>query len=126
MRFAPQLWWRRRPAVAAAIATGVLAVSAGIYALMPQHTTQPPTTATATTVVEQHKPQYNEKQIARLEFTDSPLPEVVKSIEQTYGVTIEGYDENSELRLTLSYEGTAADIVETINLTLGTELKIKQ
>lgn len=126
MRFAPTVWWRRRPAIAAAVAAGVLAASAGIYMLMPHADTQdaPPEPKVVSTV--QPTATHDENQIARLEFTDTPLPEVVKSIEETYGVTIEGYEDHRDLQVTLSYEGTATDLIETINLTLGTELSIKQ
>lgn len=62
---------------------------------------------------------------ASLEFIDAPLSEVVEKIETTYGVTISGLPDK-ELYLTLKYEGTAQDLVETINDALGTDLKIEQ
>lgn len=125
-RFAPVVWWRRRPAIAAALAAGVLAVSAAVISLIPGEGTKAPVRETTKTTTLPAPPPRHENQIVRLEFSDAPLPEVVKSIEATYNIEIEGLDPETSLRLSLSYEGTAADLIDTINLLLGTELSIKR
>lgn len=63
-------------------------------------------------------------EVKRIEFTDAPLPEVIQAIERTYGVKVTNVPD-TEYRLTLSYEGTAADLIATINDLLGVELKIE-
>lgn len=59
----------------------------------------------------------------RIDFSDAPLSEVAVQIEKVYGVTIINVPQ-TEYRLTLSYEGTAADLIQTINDLLGTDLQI--
>ena len=44
-------------------------------------------------------------------------------IEKVYGVKL-GNVPDDDIRLSLSYEGTAADLVDTINDLLGTEIEI--
>ena len=60
----------------------------------------------------------------KIEFTDAPLADVVKEIERVYEVHVVNVPEMGDYRLTLSYEGTAKDLVETINELLGTSLGI--
>ena len=51
---------------------------------------------------------------------------VVEKINETYNVKVTGLPESpEEYRLSLHYEGTASDLVETINEILGTELTVK-
>lgn len=59
----------------------------------------------------------------RIEFSDTPLADVVKEIETAYGVTISDIPED-DYKLTLSYEGTAVELVAVINELLGTEMKV--
>lgn len=64
--------------------------------------------------------------VSVIDFEATPLPEVVAKIRDVYGVDVINLPENAEsYRLSLHYEGNAADLVETINETLGTEMKIK-
>ena len=58
-------------------------------------------------------------------FNDTPLAEVVKEIEKVYDVRLTSLPEE-EYRLTLSYEGTAEDLVATINELLGTHIEIEK
>lgn len=126
MRFVPVSFWRRRGAVAAAVAAGILVVSACVYMLLPvaettrQLSPEPPATTAAPS------PASSEYVVKSIEFTDAPLAEVVKAIEDTYNVKISGLEEGCKVRLTLSYEGTAADLVETINELEGTKLTIEE
>ena len=60
----------------------------------------------------------------RIEFKDTPLPKVAEAIAETYDVEITGIRPGDNTRLTLSYEGTAEDLVATINELLGTRLRI--
>lgn len=115
--------WKRK-FVAAAIACIVLAASAFIYTtLKPADSLQDKDINTG---VENTAPELpSSSATARLEFTDAPLQEVVSCVEKTYGVKISGVPDE-DIKLTLSYEGTADDIVETINETLQINLVIEK
>lgn len=115
--------WRRKIA-AAAIACVVLAASAFLYTtLKPADSLQDKDINAGVEIITPELPSSSVE--ARLEFTDAPLQEVVNSIEKTYGVKISGLPEK-EINLTLSYEGTADDIIETINETLQINLAIEK
>lgn len=62
----------------------------------------------------------------RLEFDDMPLSMVVKEIEKAYNVKISGLPADSDIHLTLSYEGNAYELIDTINQILDTNLKVEQ
>lgn len=64
-----------------------------------------------------------EQRIERIEFHDAPLKDVASDIERVYDVKINNVPAG-DIRLTISYEGTAADAVETINDLLGTNLTV--
>ena len=64
------------------------------------------------------------KKVERLEFTDAPVSRVVQKIENVYGVRLSNLPPDDP-RLTLSYTGTAADLVETINTMLGCDIRIE-
>lgn len=63
--------------------------------------------------------------VKEMKFEDASLPEVVKAIEEAYGITVEGETE-CQPRLTLSYKGTAEELVGAINDLLGTKLSIEK
>ncbi|MDE5882579.1 MAG: hypothetical protein K2H60_12690 [Muribaculaceae bacterium] len=116
-------WWRRT-AIAASVAIGVLAASAFLYVNLTRVSSEPQMpeqTMTAPEVKEKV-----ETEVKRIEFKDATLRQVAEAIEDTYGVEVVGIDSNSEIKLTLSYEGTADDLVETINELLGTSLRINE
>ena len=123
---APRPWWRRT-AVAASVAAGVLVMSAIVY-----FTTQSPTIpgsavheAPSSEVAAPVAP--SAQSVIRLEFDDMPLSSVVAEIENAYNVEISGLDEaDRDQRLTLIYEGNAAELVSAINEILGTQLTVEQ
>ena len=61
--------------------------------------------------------------VHRIEFTDASLDEVVDAVERTYGVKV-GNVTPCEQRLTLSYDGNAADLIGIINEILGTRMTV--
>lgn len=64
--------------------------------------------------------------VKAIDFENTPLTVVVEKINETYNVEVTGLPESpEEYRLSLHYEGTASDLVETINEILGTELTVK-
>jgi hypothetical protein len=61
--------------------------------------------------------------VVRLEFSNASLSEVTDEICRVYGVTLANIP-IEDYRLTLSHEGNAYDLVETINELLGTDIVI--
>ena len=62
-----------------------------------------------------------------LDFDNATLPEVLECIRTVYGQEVENVPDNADsYRLTLHYEGNAADLIYTINDILGTEMSIKK
>ncbi len=111
----------RHKVAAACISVAVLAASASIYYL----TSRPDTTAPVDNVNVQptETALAPEQRIERIEFHDAPLKDVASEIERVYDVKINNVPAG-DIRLTISYEGTAADAVETINDLLGTNLTV--
>lgn len=61
-----------------------------------------------------------------IDFDDAPLTAVIEEINHVYDVeVIDIPAEAAEIRLTLHYEGDVAGLIETINETTGTELRLK-
>lgn len=62
-----------------------------------------------------------------IDFEDTPLPIVVERINEVYGVEVMNLPENAdEYTLSLHYEGNAADLVDTINDILSTQMYVSQ
>ena len=61
----------------------------------------------------------------RIEFKDATLKEVINEIEKIYNVKIENVPD-TDVRITLSYEGTAEELVDVINDICTTKLTIKR
>lgn len=119
---APNRW--RRMAVAASIAFGVIVASACVYFLTVNEPATEPIEETAGPVASAPA-EAPEKVSRRIRFDDAPLAKVVDEIEKVYGVQVSPVADNDTTRLTLSYEGNAADLLDTINELLGTDLKLE-
>ena len=67
------------------------------------------------------------KTIVRIiDFDDAPLSAVIEEINHVYGVEVTDMPADAaETRLTLHYEGDVVGLIETINETTGTELRLK-
>lgn len=125
IRFLPAVpWWRRRGVVAAAIG-GALVASAAVFTYIVPDREEGgnlPTEQVVTPAVE--TPAATE--VKKIEFADAPLARVVEEIERVYNVKVTNLPAGGDYRLTLSYEGTAEDLVETINDLLGTNLAVER
>lgn len=111
----------RHNVAAACIGVTVLAASASIYYFTAyDHNTPREETITLPAKESAVAP---EVRIERIEYHDAPLKDVVAEIERVYGVTI-GNVPDKDMRLTISYEGTAQDVVETINDLLNLNLTV--
>ncbi|MDE6272637.1 MAG: DUF4974 domain-containing protein [Muribaculaceae bacterium] len=125
----PSFW--RRHAVAASVIGIALIAAAAAATFVVLHKDEAPTPAptnvaapsTDAPSTEIELPSVSE--VKKIEFNDAPLPEVVKSIEATYNVKISGQTAGQP-NLTLSYQGSAEDLVATINDLLGTNLSIEK
>lgn len=60
-----------------------------------------------------------------IDFDDAPLLTVVDQIKLIYGVDVENIPVNAEeLYISIHYEGTAMDLIETLNEILGIDMRI--
>ncbi|RXE74478.1 hypothetical protein ED551_03025 [Muribaculaceae bacterium Isolate-013 (NCI)] len=118
---APGTGWRRirvAAAVAAVIAAG--ATAAFIYngnrpEAAPQEGTKVAVTAPAAL-----------RAVKVIDFDDAPLTDVAARIEEVYGVKVTNLPGDAAgYRLTLRYEGSAPDLVATVNELLGTEMEVE-
>lgn len=77
--------------------------------------------------VEQHQVVEPALAVKVIDFDNAPLPAVVRQIREVYGVEVSGLPEDADrYRLTLHFEGNAADLVESINELLHLELTLEQ
>lgn len=99
----------RRNVAAAAVGLIVLTASAAVYFMRQDATPggEQAVSAPSTTVVLAEKTQ-------KIEFRDASLKNVVAEIERIYDVRITGVPEQ-DIKVTISYEGTAADVVGALN-----------
>lgn len=115
----------RRRNVAAACVMSALIACAGIGTYLYICQEAPAAIPAVETTIPMTQPVSTAKEIKRITFNDTPLAEVVKEIEKVYDVRLTSLPEE-EYRLTLSYEGTAEDLVATINELLGTHIEIEK
>ena len=65
--------------------------------------------------------------VRAIDFDDTPLPVVVDEINLVYGVEIINLPTDADqYHLSLHYEGSAIDLIETINEILGTHMEIRK
>lgn len=114
--------WRRLR-VAAVIAS-VVALSAAAVIVYNLHT---PSSTHDEMSVEKHEATSVKTEIRVIDFENTPLPDVIAKIQETYGVEVTGIPDNAgEIHLSLHYEGNAVDLIATINEILDTHMKVKQ
>lgn len=114
----PSLW--RRIRVAAAI--GGFVVISATAALIIRHNYFPDRTPA---VEQPSRSPMTSDVIHPMDFEDTPLPLVVEEINAVYGVEVTNLPDHPEsYTLSLHYEGTASDLVETINDILDTHMTI--
>ncbi len=111
-RLAHHISFSRRNVAAAGIVAVVLAASASIY-----YFTAPSGHSPSEETFE-HVSMMNElpgeAKTAKIEFKNTPLKDVVAEIERVYEVKIANVPREN-IMVTISYEGTAADVIETLN-----------
>ena len=107
----------KRYIAAASVASAILVASASFYYYY-AYNSQSPTEDIHLNPSEETKPTAEIK-IVKIEFRNATLKEVIDEIEHVYDVKISNIPEQ-DIRITISYEGTAQDVVETINELLNT------
>lgn len=129
-RFSADKGWKRlgiRPVsiwrkyrVAAAVATAVVITASAVVMYEMNSVQTAPQQVVAPTIVKDNA-------VKVIDFENASLATVVERIKEVYGVDVVGLPESPEdYTLSLHYEGTATDLVETINEILGTNLKVEQ
>ncbi len=115
-------WWTRPRIAAACIGATILTATGALFI----HNNYFINTTTNT---EQNIPSsIPAAEIVRaIDFEDAPLPIVVAKIKEVYGVDVVNLPENAdEYSLSLHYEGSAIDLVDTINDILDIEMTIQE
>lgn len=122
IRGTKQAWWTRSRIAAACIGATILTASAAFFVHHNYFATSP-------TDMEQTDPySIPASEIVRaIDFEDAPLPTVVAKIKEVYGVDVVNLPANaSDYSLSLHYEGSALDLIVTINDILDTEMTIQE
>lgn len=118
-------FWKRHAVAASIIGVALLAAAAASTYLVLNHTQPQPDIQKTETTISPIEDTPKQDTVKEMKFEDTPLPEVVKAIEKAYGVKVAGMTEGQP-NLTLSYKGTAEDLVAAINDLLGTNLTVEQ
>lgn len=112
--------WKR---ISAAAAVGVVVVSAAAFAVYENYRAE--STPQQTEIISTSSA--SAYMVKAIDFENAPLPKVIESIENTYGVRISNIPEDAEdCNLSLHYEGNAFELVETINDILDINLKVEE
>ncbi len=116
------IWWTRSRIAAACIGATILTATAALFVHnnyfvnTPVEMEQPSTSSIPAAEI-----------VRAIDFEDAPLPVVVAKIKEIYGVDVINIPANAEdYSLSLHYEGSAIDLVDTINDILDTEMKIQE
>lgn len=115
-------WWTRSRIAAACIAATILTATAAIF-IQNNYFIDPPA------IIEQNEQTSIPiaKIVRAIDFENAPLPIVVAKIKEVYGVNVVNLPDNAEeYTLSLHYEGSAIDLVDTINDILDTEMIIQE
>ncbi len=115
--------WLLRHAAAVAMWGVALAACAAVavWMLSPAPAPAPAAPVPAEKAIPAAPASHNESR--RIEFTDASFSEVAQAVEKVYGVRLADLPDSSE-RISLCYEGSAADLVETLNSLFGCHLRI--
>ena len=112
-------WWTRTRIAAACAVAAILTATAAIFVHNDYFSQHEPSADTA-------QPAISAAQVVRvIDFEGAPLTDVVAKIREVYGVEIVGLPADpDQYTLSLHYEGSALDLVETINDILDTDMTV--
>lgn len=119
IRPAASRWWTRSRIAAACIGAVILTASATLF-VHHKYFVSPPVEMQPSSLPAAHI-------VRAIDFEDAPLPVVVAKIKEVYGIDVVNLPDNAEeYSLSLHYEGSASDLVDTINDILDTEMYIME
>lgn len=120
LNIAPVRNWKQMRIAAAVAGAIVLSATAAVL----YHNIYPSETA----VVKENKTMVVSKDAIKvIDFENTPLPTVIEKIKEVYGAEVTNIPENAEeYNLSLHYEGTASDLIATINEILNTDMEVKK
>ena len=117
-----QRWWSASKIVAASFLFIILGATAALF--IRQNYFFDKTEFIETNTEEITAPEFV---VRAIDFDDTPLPVVVDEINLVYGVEIINLPTDADqYHLSLHYEGSAVDLIETINEILGTHMEIRK
>lgn len=113
-------WWTRSRIAAASVVAIIMTATAAIFVHDNYFSTSTPETELS------ESPSASE--IVRvIDFEEAPLTEVVQKIKDVYGVEVTNLPTDPDkYLLSLHYEGSALDLVDTINDILDIEMTVEQ
>lgn len=115
----PAAGWRRYRVAAAIAATVILSATAAVMYRSYRIDREQPTVETAAPNVL--------TTVRVIDFENASLAEVVRKIEAVYGVEVENIPASPEKYvLSLHYEGTPTDLIETVNDILDTDMTVTE
>jgi len=128
---AESAWWRlgmvpvqgvwRRFRVAAAVGGAIFLTATAAVLYHAYHPVESPSEVVAPTV------ESPSEIVEIVDFENAPLPIVIQRIREVYGVEVGNIPADADAYvLSLRYEGTAADLVDTINDILGTQMTVEE
>ncbi len=114
------LWWTRSRIAAACIAAVVVTAAAAVYLHNEYFSVK------GTDIQELHQVDLPAAEVVRaIDFEEASLTEVVQKIREVYGVEVTNLPSDpDQYTLSLHYEGSALDLVDTINDILDTDMKV--
>ena len=116
------VWWTRARIAAAITVAAVLTATASVFVYNSYISHYDPTT---TETEYSYLPAVETVRV--IDFENTSLTIVVAKIKEVYGVDVVNLPANAnEYSLSLHYEGTAIDLVDTINDILDTEMTIQE
>ena len=115
-------WWTRTRIAAACVVAAVLTATAAVFVYRNNFR------ETGPAVPETERQAIPAAKIVRvIDFEEAPLTKVVAKIREVYGVEVTGLPADpDQYVLSLRYEGSALDLVETINDILDTDMKVSE
>ena len=116
------VWWTRARIAAACTIAAILTATAAVFVHNGYFSSN------NQTIHDMEQPDVTAAQIIRvIDFEEAPLTDVVAKIREVYGVEVTGLPDNpDQYTLSLHYEGSALDLVETINDILDTDMTVTE
>ena len=113
-------WWRRRWAAAAAAVAVVISAAAAVVILNQPAAQTPPISQPVVQTSADPLSRYHS-----FSFSSVPLSEVVAEIQKTCSVTLCNLPDGDPV-ITLSFDGTVTELIDLINESLDSEIRVSK